>query len=60
MRLYVKTTSDRLRLPVAVAESTKELAEMLGISVKSVRTSYSHKCGTYYIVEVEDDDEETN
>jgi hypothetical protein len=58
MTLYVKTTSDRLRLPVAVAESTKELAEMLGISAASVRTSYSHGCGTYYKVEVDDEADE--
>ena len=55
MTLFVKTTADKYRLPVAVADSKRELAQMLGVSVDSVMSSYSHKISTYLIVEVEDD-----
>lgn len=55
MTLYVKTTADKYRLPLAVAESKEELAQMLGISKESVRSGFSHKHSTYYTVEVEDD-----
>ena len=35
--LYVATTRDKYELPIAVADSTRELAEMLGLPVKTVR-----------------------
>ena len=34
--LYVATTKDRYELPIAVADSAKELAEMLGMPHKTV------------------------
>ena len=34
--LYIATTKDKYELPIAVADSTKELAEMLGIPHKTV------------------------
>lgn len=58
MTLYVKTTADRYQLPLAVAESKAELAQMLGVSKESVRSGFSHKHKTYYMVEVEDDDQQ--
>lgn len=57
MTLFVKTTADKYRLPVAVADSKRELAKMLGVSVDSVMSSYSHKISTFLMVEVEDDKE---
>ena len=36
MKLYVRTTTDELELPVAVADSAKELAEMTGTTVGCV------------------------
>lgn len=63
MILYMKTTSDEYELPLAVAESPRELAEMIGIKVASVASTISRikngkpeatKC--YHIVEVEDDE----
>lgn len=60
MTLYVKTTADKYRLPLAVADSKRELAEMLGISPESVRSGFSHKHNTYYMVEVEDDTEQAD
>ena len=57
MTLYVKTTADKYRLPLAVAESKKELADMLGISLNTVICSFSRHLSTYYQVEVDDDKE---
>ena len=34
--LYIATTTDKYELPIAVADSTKELADMLGIAHKTV------------------------
>ena len=57
MKLYIKTTMDDLELPVAVAGSAKELAEMTGTTAASVLSSISHKHKGWDRVEVEDDDE---
>ena len=35
-RLYMKVTNDDLELPLAVADSFEELAEMLGISKATI------------------------
>ena len=34
--IYMVTTRDKYELPIAVADSTKELAEMLGLPHKTV------------------------
>lgn len=57
MKLYMYTTLDIYELPVAVAETKRELAEMLGRSVNSVQSCFSHKNRGYHIVEVEDEDQ---
>lgn len=62
MFLYLKTTTDEYELPLAVAESVRELAELTGIPERSMASLISRvrkgtadtKC--YHIVEVEDDD----
>ena len=57
MTLFVKTTADKYRLPLAVADSKSELAKMLGISLNTVICSYSRNLSTYYTVEVDEDEE---
>lgn len=42
-RLYIYTTPDEKSLPLFVAESVKELSEMVGVSVNSIHSSMSHK-----------------
>lgn len=62
MVLYLKTTTDEYELPLAVAESARELAELTGTSERSMASIISRvrkgttdtKC--YHIVEVEDDE----
>jgi hypothetical protein len=58
MNLYVRTTTDDLELPVAVAGSAKELAEMTGTTAACVFCSISRGYKGWKRVEVEDDDAE--
>lgn len=53
MTLYVKYDKKPPHLPVAVADSKKELAQILGISFDCVASSYSHKRRTFQEVDVE-------
>lgn len=57
MTLYLKITKDRYELPMAVADSKAELADMLGVDRTSVyRALKRHEGESMYIaVEVEDD-----
>lgn len=52
-------TTDALSLPIAVAESDRELARMLGRSLQTVRSGICRgrrrKHPKYVVVEVEDD-----
>ena len=59
MKVYVKYDKKPPHLPVAVADSKKELAKMLGVSFHSVLSSYYHKRSTFAEIEIEDTDEET-
>lgn len=56
MTLYLKTTLDEYELPIAVAESPKELAALLGTTPGCVMSSLSHKRAGWYKIEVEEDD----
>lgn len=60
MKLYIKTTMDDLELPVAVAGSAKELAEMTGTTAACVLSPISHGYKGWERVEVEDDDAEVH
>lgn len=58
MKLYLKVTTDEYELPIAVADSAYELAEMVGTKQSVIYSSISHKRGSYRRVEVEDDETE--
>ena len=55
MHVYLKTTLDKYELPVAVADTARELAEMVGTSQSVVYSSISHNYRGYYMVELEED-----
>lgn len=60
MKLYLRVTRDKYELPVAVADSAKELAEMCSVSNSTILSAISHeKAGRwksqYKLVEVEDE-----
>lgn len=50
MKLYMKCTTDDLELPIAVADSTRELAQMLHMTNGSVASAVSREvCGFHKI-----------
>ncbi len=55
MTVFVKYSNKYPYLPEAVADSKRELAEILGKSLNTVESSFSKKRRTYKVVEVEDE-----
>ena len=61
MKIYMAVTKDALSLPLAVADSAAELAELRGVKVDTIRSSISRgrtgkiKRPGYIVVEVEED-----
>ena len=56
MTLYLKVTKDKYELPVAIADSKAELADMLGVDRTSVYRGLKHREGVSMYVKVEADD----
>lgn len=62
MFLYLKTTTDEYELPLAVAASPRELAEITGMKEESAKSIVSrlrnkkNKAKCWHMVEVEDDE----
>lgn len=61
MTIYMKVTRDKYRLPVAVADSAKELAVLCGVSPNAIYSGFSHEkrgdCKSSYVKVVVDDDD---
>lgn len=49
--LYMKCTTDKYEIPIAVADSGAELARMLGVSVNSVWSCISKEISGYHKIE---------
>ena len=58
VKLYMRTTKDKYQLPVAVADSPKELAKMVGTSPGVVRSCISRKKLGWASVEIPDEEME--
>lgn len=56
MKLYVKYSLDKYELPIAVADSPKELAKMVGTTANVVSSSITHKRRGYAVVETKEDE----
>lgn len=54
MKLYMKCTTDELELPLAVADSPKELAVMLKANYGTIATMVSRQICGYHKVEIDD------
>lgn len=60
-KIYMAVTKDALSLPLAVADSPKELAELRGVKKETIRSLVSRwrtgkvKRSGYIVVEVEED-----
>lgn len=57
MKLYLRTTTDALELPLCVAGSSSELARMTGKSDQSIRSAISHGHKGWHRVVIDDEDE---
>ena len=58
MKVFVKYSPIWPYLPVAVADSYRELAEMIGVTEHSVRCSFWKKYKTFAIIEIEEDEQD--
>lgn len=56
MTLFLRVKLDKYELPIAVAESEKELAKILGLTRQTVLTYYARKQRGFIEIEVEDDE----
>lgn len=61
--IWLKVTHDKYELPIAVADSAKELAELTGCSENNIHSSRSHskmdgRWTPYRRVEIEEGDDE--
>lgn len=56
MVMYMKVTNDKYELPVAVAESIRELADMLHVSYNSVASALCHGRKTFKKVVIDDEE----
>lgn len=54
--LYMVTTHDELELPIAVADSIRELSHMTGIPSNTIATSISLERPYYYKIDVSDEE----
>lgn len=68
MKIWLAVTQDRFEFPVAIADSARELAQMVGVKPITILSSVSRSRKRtrktnrgirrkYFVVEVEDDDE---
>lgn len=56
--VWMKVTKDKYELPVAVAESSVELARIVNTTPNSIRSSICHGYGTYVKVVIDDEESE--
>lgn len=54
-KLYMRVTTDELELPIAVAESPKELADLCGTTKNCVLSSISHERAGWLRIEIEEE-----
>lgn len=54
MKLYIKTTTDKYELPIAVEDSPTKLADKLGLDKHSVACMCSKRRSGYYRIEIDE------
>lgn len=57
-KLYLRTTTDKYELPIAVASSASELAKMLGVTPATVSSSISHHHKGWFKITMDNIEEE--
>ena len=58
MKLYMYVTKDEFELPIAVADTPKELALMVGTTANSVKSAISHHHPGWIRIETEEAEDE--
>lgn len=58
MRLYLATTKDEYELPIAVADSPSQLADLLGVKRERVNQNLSKKIKGWYKIDIEEEESE--
>ena len=56
-KIYMKTTTDDLELPEAVAGSPGELAQMLHTTMGSVKSAISHHYAGWHRIVIEEEED---
>lgn len=62
MKIWMRVTADEYELPIAVASSARELADMLGVTENNIQSQWCKiksgiiKHGTLVCVECDDDE----
>ena len=56
-KIWTQITKDEFELPVIVADTAKELAEIVGVHVSTVVTGRHRLVPEYISVEVDDEDD---
>lgn len=54
MKVYMRVTNDIYELPVAIADTAGQLAEITGTTKNTILANISHKTGTYRKVIIDD------
>ena len=54
--MYIACTNDEYELPIAVADTATELAQMVGVTRDSLYSMMTHKTGHYYKVKENEDE----
>ena len=57
MKLYIMYSQDEYELPIAVAESAQELAEMTGRKKHSIQSAIAHGYKVFARITVEEDED---
>lgn len=60
MRVYIKVTRDKYRLPLAIADTAEELAKIVGRTPSVIYKSVQHGRGIYERVEIGELEDETD
>lgn len=60
MTLYLKVTTDRYQLPVAVADNAKALSKMTGVTLASLYSMLSRNEGGFMKIKIEESEEDEN
>ena len=58
MKIYMYVTKDEYELPIAVADTPRELARMLGTTANTVKSSISHHHPGWLKIETEEGEDD--